>query len=152
MIMVKICVLAIASWSSLALAQIQNDSKPILKVLDWQGGSQLISKETDMNLTDIFGYDAFDSESCATAGCESGMEVSNQRQVCVVGDLNQVCSLFSKLSKNAVAEYDGGLHELTTLTGCFAVKGPQVARLQLESRHDWESLRVGGTIDIARCE
>jgi len=148
----QICAFLLTSICAVAKAESPVSLNPILKMRSWDGNALLVSKDTDLSLTDVFGYDAFDSSTCANAECESGLEVSNLRQVCVVGDLNQVCSLFSKLSKNAVAEYDAGLHELTTLSGCFVVKGPRVARVQLESRHDWESLRVGGTVDIARCE
>jgi hypothetical protein len=140
------------SLSSMGMAESRGNSEPVLRLKHWQEGSTLVSDDSGLSLTDVFGYDDFDPAGCEAAGCEAEMSAANPRQVCVIGDLNQVCSLLAKMSDTANAEYDAGLHELTTLEGCFVVKGPAVARIQLKSRHDWEPLTVGGTVDIAKCE
>jgi hypothetical protein len=149
---IQLTALFVAFCSSIASAKsVEGDSK-VLRMKHWDGGFSFVALDTTASLTDLFDYDAFDAAGCEAEGCEAALKASNPRQVCIAGDLGQVCRVFATLSDNAENEYEAGLHELTSLTQCELDEARKLVRLQMKSRHDWERLAVGGAVELGLCD
>ncbi len=102
-----------------------------------------IYASSNLSLSDLIAYDDLFRE-------QKGSYIVKQSEPwCYSGSYQQVCSIFRKLSRRAVTEYEDGLHYLTQLNSCWQKKDNLY--LKLVSRHDWEEERPSYLLKLKKC-
>jgi hypothetical protein len=138
-------------------------SSPSLSIKIGEGTNQqtidktlMASEDTAVTLLSIFDVYYYSDRvelDCKNQVCEpKDGEVAPEAPLCFEGDINQVCSLLSSLSKYGERLYNDGDHQMAKLTGCRILgRGkPVQANIQLVS--DYLNYKINIVQTFEKCQ
>jgi hypothetical protein len=104
------------------------------------------------SIVSVFDYDNRTDLICDTEDNCRLEEVIEKSSICIKGDINQVCSLLSKMSQVSDSRYTDGDHVLSTLAACRVMGSSQPVEARFTLSSDYSDKTVQVTQIFNTCE
>jgi hypothetical protein len=137
-------------------------SAPTLSIKIGEGSTQQSVDKTSMasedtaltllSLFDVYYYSDQVELDCKNQVCQPKEgEVEPEAPLCYEGDINQVCSLLSSLSKYGQRLYTDGDHQLAQLTGCRILGRGKPVQANIQLISDYLSYKINIVQTFEHC-